>query len=107
MKLKPTKYIWVDGKFVQWKNAKIHLITHTFHYGAGAFEGVRFYDTPKGSAVFRLADHTKRFFYSAKAVGIKMPYTQKQINETIVQLLKKKYSYDDLFLYSNSPQKHC
>jgi branched-chain amino acid aminotransferase len=89
MKLKPTKYIWMDGKFKKWKDATIHLITHTFHYGAGAFEGVRFYDTPKGTAVFRLADHTKRLFYSAKAVGIEMPYTQKQINEVIVTLLKK------------------
>lgn len=89
MKLKPTKYIWMDGKFVQWKNATVHLITHTLHYGAGAFEGVRFYDTPKGTAVFRLEDHTKRFFYSAKAIGIKMPYSQKQINEAVVMLLRK------------------
>lgn len=89
MKLKPTKYIWMDGRFKKWKDATIHLITHTFHYGAGAFEGVRFYDTSKGTAVFRLADHTKRLFYSAKAVGIKMPYSQKQINEIILQLLKK------------------
>ncbi len=89
MKLKPTKYIWMDGKFVQWKNATVHLITHTLHYGAGAFEGVRFYDTPKGTAVFRLADHTKRLFYSAKAIGVKMPYSQKQINEVVVKLLKK------------------
>lgn len=89
MKLKPTKYIWMDGKFKAWKDATIHLVTHTFHYGAGAFEGVRFYDTPKGTAVFRLADHTKRLFYSANAVGIKIPYSQKQINEVILKLLKK------------------
>ncbi len=89
MKLKPTKYIWMDGKFVAWKNATIHLITHTFHYGAGAFEGVRFYDTPNGTAVFRLKDHTKRLFYSAKAIGVKMPYSQKAINEAILTLLKK------------------
>ena len=89
MKLKPTKYIWMDGKFKKWKDATIHLITHTFHYGAGAFEGVRFYDTPKGTAVFRLADHTKRLFYSASAIGIKMPYSQKVINEAILTLLKK------------------
>lgn len=89
MKLKPTKYVWMDGKFVAWKNATIHLITHTFHYGAGAFEGVRFYDTPKGTAVFRLPDHTKRLFYSANAVGIKIPFSQKQINEALVELLRK------------------
>lgn len=89
MKLKPTKYIWMDGKFKKWKDATIHLITHTLHYGTGAFEGIRFYDTPKGAAVFRLADHTKRFFYSAKAAGIKIPYSQKQISDVILQLLKK------------------
>lgn len=89
MKLKPTKYVWMDGKFKKWKDATIHLITHTFHYGAGAFEGVRFYDTPKGTAVFRLADHTKRLFYSANAIGIKVPYSQKVFNEAIVELLRK------------------
>ena len=89
MKLKPTKYVWMDGKFIKWKNATIHLITHTFHYGAGAFEGVRFYNTPKGAAVFRLEDHTNRLFYSARAIGVKMPFSQKAINEAIVTLLKK------------------
>lgn len=79
----------MDGKFKKWRDATIHLITHTFHYGAGAFEGVRFYDTPKGTAVFRLADHTKRLFYSAEAVGIKIPFSQKKINEVIVELLRK------------------
>ena len=79
----------MDGRFKKWKDATIHLITHTLHYGAGAFDGVRFYDTPNGTAVFRLPDHTKRFFYSAKAVGIKIPFSQKQINEVIVKLLKK------------------
>lgn len=89
MKLKPTKYIWMDGKFIKWQKATIHLITHTFHYGAGAFEGIRFYDTPNGTAVYRLADHTKRLFYSAQAIGIKMPFSQKAMNEAVVTLLKK------------------
>ena len=69
----------MNGKFKQWKDAKIHLITHTLHYSGGAFEGIRFYNTPDGPAVFRLKDHIKRFFYSSKAIGIKIPYSQKAL----------------------------
>ncbi len=87
--MKTTKYIWADGKFKKWKDVTLHLINHTLHYGAGAFEGVRFYNTPQGPAVFRLQDHTKRFFYSACAIGMKIPYSQKEINEATVKLLRK------------------
>ena len=59
--MEETEFIWMDGKLVPWKEAKVHVLTHTLHYGLGAFEGVRFYDTPKGPAVFRLKDHTDRF----------------------------------------------
>lgn len=89
MKLTPTKYIWMDGKFKLWKDATIHLITHTLHYGAGAFEGIRFYDTPQGTVIYRLPDHIKRLFYSADAVAIKIPFTQKQVCEAAVELLRK------------------
>ena len=89
MKLRSTKYVWMDGKFVPWKKATIHLITHTLHYGAGVFEGIRFYDTPKGTAVFRLEDHMKRLIYSAKAIGIRLPYPAKKLSEVVVRLLKK------------------
>lgn len=89
MKLTPTKYIWMDGKFKLWKDATIHLITHTLHYGAGSFEGIRFYDTAKGTAVFRLADHIKRLFYSSAVIGIKIPFTQKQVCDATVELLRK------------------
>ena len=87
--MKSTKYIWMDGKFKKWKDAKIHVLAHTLHYGAGSFEGIRFYNTPDGPAIFRLKEHTKRFFYSAKAIDMKIPYSQKEINETIIKLVKK------------------
>jgi branched-chain amino acid aminotransferase len=87
--MKSTKYIWMDGKFKKWKDAKIHLISHTLHYSAGAFEGIRLYKTSKGSAVFRLKEHVKRFFYSSGAVGIEIPYSQKEICDVIIKLLKK------------------
>lgn len=89
MKFKPTKYVWMDGKFKKWKDAKIHLITHTLHYGGGCFEGIRFYNTANGPAVFRLKDHIRRLFYSSKAIGIKIPFTQKEIFDAVIQLLRK------------------
>ncbi len=82
-------YIWKNGKFIKWDDATTHLITHTLHYSAGAFEGIRFYETPKGPAVFRLKEHTRRLFYSAKALDMKMQYSQKEINEAILKLIKK------------------
>lgn len=71
----PTKLIWMDGKLVPWKDAKVHVLTHTLHYGMGVFEGIRCYKTEKGSAVFRLKDHMKRLENSAKFAGMKLPYS--------------------------------
>jgi branched-chain amino acid aminotransferase len=73
--------IWYDGKLVKWRDATTHVLTHTLHYGMGVFEGVRAYQTPKGTAIFRLQDHTDRLFRSAHILGMKMPYTKEQINE--------------------------
>ena len=89
MKLKPTKYVWMDGRFVEWQKATIHLITHTLHYGAGVFEGIRFYNTFGGTAVYRLDDHIRRFFYSARAIGIQVPFSRKQFGEAVLELLRK------------------
>ncbi len=72
--------IWYDGKMVEWRNATTHVLTHTLHYGAGVFEGVRAYATPDGPAIFRLEEHTKRLFNSAKILGITIPYTAEEIN---------------------------
>ncbi|MBI3532370.1 MAG: branched chain amino acid aminotransferase [Curvibacter sp. PD_MW3] len=73
--------IWMDGQMVDWRDAKIHVLTHTLHYGCGAFEGVRAYNTVNGTAIFRLQDHTERLFNSAKILRMKIPFTQEQVNE--------------------------
>ena len=74
-------FIWFNDKFVPWREAKTHVLTHTLHYGLGVFEGVRAYETKKGPAIFRLEDHTKRLFNSAHIVGMKLPFTPAQINQ--------------------------
>ena len=73
--------IWFDGKMVPWRDAQIHVLTHTLHYGLGVFEGVRAYQTERGTAIFRLADHTDRFFRSAHILGMKIPWDQQTLNE--------------------------
>ena len=73
--------IWMDGELVDWRDAKIHVLSHTLHYGCGAFEGVRAYDTVNGTAIFRLQEHTERLFNSAKILRMKIPFTQDEVNE--------------------------
>ena len=71
--------IWMDGKLVEWRDAKIHVLTHTLHYGCGVFEGVRAYKTERGTAVFRLREHTERLFNSAKILRMTLPFKPEQI----------------------------
>ena len=73
--------IWMDGQMVEWRDAKIHVLTHTLHYGCGAFEGVRAYDAEGGTAIFRLQDHTQRLFNSAKILRMDIPFSMEQVNE--------------------------
>lgn len=73
--------IWFDGQMVDWRDAKIHVLTHTLHYGCGAFEGVRAYNTVNGTAIFRLQEHTDRLFNSAKILRMKIPFSKEQLNE--------------------------
>ena len=73
--------IWMDGQMVDWRDAKIHVLSHTLHYGCGAFEGVRAYKTPKGTAIFRLREHTERLINSAKILRMKIPFTVEQLEE--------------------------
>ena len=80
--------IWMDGKLVEWSDAKIHVLTHTLHYGTGVFEGVRAYETSDGPAIFRLEDHTNRLFQSAKLIGMKIPYNAKELNDAQSQVVK-------------------
>ncbi|WCM93421.1 branched-chain amino acid transaminase [Acidovorax sp. NCPPB 2350] len=73
--------IWMDGRMVEWRDAKVHVLTHSLHYGCGAFEGVRAYETPRGPAIFRLQEHTERLFNSAKILRMRIPFTQDEVNE--------------------------
>jgi len=86
--IQETSKIWMDGRFVDWNEAKIHVLTHTLHYGLGVFEGLRCYKGEKGSAVFRLKEHVKRLFDSAQIVQIKIPYSPKEIEEAILGTVK-------------------
>jgi branched-chain amino acid aminotransferase len=87
--MKKTSKIWMDGVLVPWEEAKIHVMTHSLHYGTGIFEGIRAYKNGKGSAVFRLADHVKRLFNSAKIYQMPLPFTREQVSEGIKQTIKE------------------
>ena len=73
--------IWFDGELVPWREAQVHVLTHTLHYGMGVFEGVRAYKTEQGAAIFRLQAHTDRLFRSAHIMGMNIPYSKDEINE--------------------------
>lgn len=78
----------MDGKLIDWQKAKIHILTHTLHYGAGVFEGIRFYHTKKGPAVFRLKEHIDRLFYSASCFKMKVSFSKEEIRRAIKNLIK-------------------
>ena len=80
--------IWMDGQLVEWRDAKVHVLTHTLHYGCGAFEGVRAYKTDKGTAIFRLRDHTERLFNSAKILRMEIPFTVEQAMQAQIDVVK-------------------
>ena len=80
--------IWMDGQMVDWRDAKVHVLTHTLHYGCGVFEGVRAYDTVAGPAIFRLQEHTDRLFNSAKILRMKMPFSKDELNAAQLAVVK-------------------
>jgi len=84
-----TEFIWMDGKLVPWKESKIHVLCHTMHYGMGAFEGIRFYKTEKGPAIFRLKDHMDRLMAGAKTCFLDVPFSQEELTEAVVLTVKK------------------
>ena len=86
--LQATEKIWMDGKFVPWNDAKVHILTHTLHYGTGVFEGIRCYKTESGSAVFRLREHVDRLFASCHICQMELPFTREQVNEAIVETIR-------------------
>ena len=81
-------FIWFDGKIIHSNEANVHVLTHTLHYGLGVFEGVRAYETPEGTKIFRLNDHTERLFSSAHAVDLEIPYSIDEINKAQVEIVK-------------------
>ncbi|AQW86710.1 branched-chain amino-acid aminotransferase [Campylobacter pinnipediorum subsp. caledonicus] len=81
-------FIWMDGKLVKWDDAKVHVLTHSLHYANAVFEGTRAYKTDKGLAIFRLKEHTKRLLNSAKMTAINVSYTQKELEDAQIQVLK-------------------
>ena len=87
--MEKSKYIWYNGKFVPWEKATTHVLSHGLHYGSGIFEGIRAYSNKKDTYIFRLKEHYDRFYNSAKVAFIKLPYTQKTLEEATIKLLKK------------------
>jgi branched-chain amino acid aminotransferase len=90
--MQPTKYIWMDGEFVDWDDATVHVLSHGLHYGTGAFEGIRAYETDRGPAVFRLTEHIERLARSCKALGIPIEW---RVDE-IVKVSKELFSANGL-----------
>ncbi len=81
--------IWMDGEYVAWRDAKVHVLTHTLHYGLGVFEGLRAYSTDKGTAIFRLNEHTDRLYRSAHIVGMQIPYDKETLNDVQQEIVRK------------------
>jgi len=88
MPITTTPKIWMNGSLVNWDEAKVHVLTHTLHYGTGVFEGIRAYETANGPAVFRLTDHIKRLHNSAKIMGMEMPYSVEELVDATKQTVK-------------------
>ena len=93
------KYIWMNGEFVNWDDAKIHVLSHTLHYGNGVIEGTKAYKTEKGYAIFRLNEHTERLKESAKMTLIDIPYTVEEMNQAQIDLVRKnEFTGDNVYL---------
>jgi len=86
--MKYGKKVWMNGKLVPFKDANVHVLTHALHYSTAVFEGIRCYNTPKGSAIFRLKEHVDRLFNSAKLYSMKMDYSKKQISNAIIKTVR-------------------
>src|SRR5690349_6151173 len=85
--LNPTEKIWHNGKFIAWDEARIHVLSHVVSYGSSVFEGIRCYETAAGPAIFRLRDHLRRMFDSAKIYRIDIPFTLDEVGEACVELV--------------------
>ena len=111
--------IWFDGKMVPWREANVHVLTHTLHYGMGVFEGVRAYHTDQGAAIFRLKDHTDRLFDSAKIMRMEIPFSKDEVNQAQINSIKENnldsaylrpmcfYGSEGMGLRADSLKTHC
>jgi branched-chain amino acid aminotransferase len=111
--------IWFDGELVPWREAKVHVLTHTLHYGLGVFEGVRAYPTEGGPAIFRLHDHTGRLFRSAHILNLEIPWSKEEINGAQVQVVRENklkeaylrpmcfYGSEGMGLRADNLKSHC
>ncbi|AOV16173.1 branched chain amino acid aminotransferase [Acidihalobacter aeolianus] len=111
--------IWLDGEMVPWREAKVHVLTHTLHYGMGVFEGVRAYRTERGPAIFRLEDHTRRLFNSAKILGMEIPFSHEDISRAQLDVIRENklesayirpmcfYGSESMGLHAENLQVHC
>jgi len=88
MPITKSEFIWMDGKLVPWDQANIHILSHVIHYGSGLFEGIRVYNTKRGPAAFRLADHIDRLFNSAKIYRFTMPWTREQVAAACLETVR-------------------
>ncbi len=97
--MEKAKYIWMDGKFVDWDDAKVHLLTHTLHYGNGAIEGTKAYKTADGRcAIFKLNEHTKRLLNSSKMTLMDVPFTLEELNQAQIELLQKNELFNGAYI---------
>ena len=93
------KYIWMNGEFIPWDEAKVHVLTHTIHYGNGVIEGTKAYRTDKGYAIFRLTEHTKRLIESGKMTLLDIPYSIEELNAAQIELIRKnEFKGDNVYL---------
>jgi len=97
--MEKAKYIWMDGKFIPWDDAKVHVLTHTLHYGNGAIEGTKAYKTVDGRcAIFKLKEHTQRLLNSAKMTLMDVPYTFEELNTAQIKLLQENELFEGAYI---------
>ncbi|MEW6757790.1 MAG: branched-chain amino acid transaminase [Acidobacteriota bacterium] len=89
MPVKNTDWIWMNGKFVPWNEAHIHVLSHVIHYGSSVFEGIRCYETPRGPRVLRLKDHIQRLYHSAKVYRMEIPFTLDEYCEVCLEVIRR------------------
>lgn len=87
--MEPTNIIWQNGHYIPWQQATTHVLSHGLHYGTGVFEGIRFYDTAQGPAIFKLREHVARLFYSANAIGMTLPFSIEQIEQAVIETVNR------------------